>query len=87
MLASELAEFDIVISPIGEGFKIGRAQNLTLLHTDNRHQSREGAYLKACINYLLIYKQPFTTTVSDCGVKRKTAAIIRKIAEQVVLSE
>ncbi|MBP3497043.1 MAG: hypothetical protein J6K33_04325 [Alistipes sp.] len=87
MLAAELAEFDIVISPIGEGFKIGRAQNLTLLHTDNRHQSREGAYLKACINYLLIYKQPFTTTVSDCGVKRKTAAIIRKIAEQVVLSE
>ena len=87
MVAEELAEYNIIVSPIGKGFKIGREQNLNLLHTDKRHQSREGAYMKACINYLLIYKQPFTAEVSNCGVKAETAKIIREIAERVVLAE
>lgn len=84
-LAKELSEYNIIVSPIGKGFTIGREQNLTLLHTDNRHQSREGAYMKACINYLTVYRTPFTESVSNCGVSPKTAKIIRQIAEQVVL--
>ena len=87
MLAEQLSEYNIIVSPIGKGFTTGREQNLKLLHSDNRHQSREGAYMKACINYLLIYKQPFTQSVSDCGVKAQTAQIIRDIAEHVVLAK
>lgn len=86
LLAEQLREYNIIVSPIGKGFKIGREQNLNLLHSDERHQSREGAYMKACINYLLIYKQPFTSSVSNCGVRAQTAQIIRDIAEQVVLN-
>ena len=86
LLAEQLREYNIIVSPIGKGFKIGREQNLNLLHSDERHQSREGAYMKACINYLLIYKQPFTSSVSNCGVRVQTAQIIRDIAEQVVLN-
>ena len=86
IIASELADYNIIVSPIGKGFTIGRNKGLTLLHTDNRHQSREGAYMKACINYLTVYRTPFTESVSDCGVKPETAKIIRQIAEQVVLN-
>ena len=84
-LTEQLAEYEIWVSPIGKGFTLGRAQNLSLLHTDHRHQSREGAYMKACINYLLIYRAPFTATVSCCGVNPETAQTIRRIAERVVL--
>lgn len=74
----------VEISPIGVGFKLGREQGLQMLHTDNHHQSRVGAYMKACINYLLIYKTRFTESVSDCGVEAYTAQKVRAIAEQVV---
>ena len=85
-LAEAFPDYNIIVSPIGKGFTIGRNRGLTLLHTDNRHQSREGAYMKACINYLTVYRTPFTESVSDCGVKPETAKIIRQIAEQVVLN-
>ena len=86
MIAKELSGYNIIVSPIGKGFTIGREQNMTLLHTDKRHQSREGAYMKACINYLTVYRKPFTDTVSDCGLNPKTAREIRQIAERVVLN-
>ena len=86
MIAKELSEYNIIVSPIGKGYTIARKQNLNLLHTDNRHQNREGAYMKACINYLTIYRTPFTESVSDCGLRPKTASAIRKIAEEVVLN-
>ena len=84
MLKKELKQDKIIVSPIGLGFRVGREHNLPLLHTDNRHQSRVGAYMKACINYLFIYQTRFTDSVSDCGVDAKTAARVRQIAEQVV---
>lgn len=83
MLAEQLG--DVVVSPIGHGFKVAREQNINLITGDNRHQNRAGAYMKACINYLFIYKSRFTESVSDCGVKSELAARIRAIAEQVVL--
>lgn len=84
MLKKELKQDKIIVSPVGLGFRVGREHNLPLLHTDNRHQSRVGAYMKACINYLFIYQTRFTDSVSDCGVDAKTAALVRQIAEQVV---
>lgn len=83
-IVSELGQ-DIWISPINDGFRLGREAELPLYHKDRRHQSREGAYMKACINYLLLYRAPFTETVSDCAVEPEVAAKIREIAEQVVL--
>lgn len=84
MLRKEL-DNTVWISPIGLGFRLGRAEGLDLLHTDNHHQSRVGAYMKACINYLLLYKEPFTDTVSNCALDAATAQKVREIAEQVVL--
>lgn len=86
MLKQEL-EHNIIVSPIGLGFRLGREQNLELLFTDNRHQSRIGAYMKACINYLFIYGERFNANVSNCGVDAATAQIVRQIAERVVFED
>ncbi|MBQ7856752.1 MAG: hypothetical protein IJ348_06545 [Alistipes sp.] len=86
MLQQELSE-DVWVSPIGLGFRLGREQNLELLYTDNRHQSRVGAYMKACINYLFVYKSRFTSAVSDCAVDATVAQKVRDIAERVVFED
>lgn len=76
-----------LISPIGRAFALCRSQypSIKLYHTDNKHQSDEGAYLKACVNYLLLYSEKFTDKVSDCGIEPTTAQQLRTIAETVVL--
>lgn len=85
MLAEQLG--DVVVSPIGHGFKIAREQNINLLSSDNRHQNSAGAYMKACINYLFIYKNRFSDKVSDCGIESNLAKQIRAIAEEVVFGK
>lgn len=82
-LAKELDEV-WGVSPIGAGFHRGRAENLQLLHRDNRHQCREGSYMKACINYLYIFGEPFDENVSNCGINPEIAAKIRRIAAETV---
>lgn len=74
----------VTISPVGLGFQVAREEGINLLHTDKKHQSREGAYMKACINYLFVYKERFTNSVSNCGVDPAMAKKIREIAERVV---
>ena len=85
MIADSLG--GVAVSPIGIGFQVAREQNIALLDTDNRHQSSAGAYMKACINYLFIYKSRFSDRVSDCGIESGLAKQIRAIAEQVVLGK
>ena len=84
MLQRDLDHKGVLVSPIGLGFRVAREQNINLLFTDNRHQSREGAYMKACINYLFVYKTRFTDNVSNCGIDAVMAKTIRDIAERVV---
>ena len=84
MLQRDVDHKGIIVSPIGLGFRVAREQKINLLFTDNRHQSRAGAYMKACINYLYIYKTRFSANVSNCGVDAALAKTIRDIAERVV---
>lgn len=75
-------------SPIGIAFEKARAAGITdLYHTDNKHPNRNGSYLKACVNYLLIYGEPFNSIPNDCLVSAATAAKLRAIAEEVVLGK
>ena len=83
MIAERLG--NVAVSPIGIGFRVAREKNISLLDTDNRHQSSAGAYMKACINYLFIYRTRFSENVSDCGIESNLAKEIRAIAEQIVL--
>lgn len=75
------------VSPIGEAFAIARAErpDIVLLDPDFKHQSALGTYLKSCVNYLLIYKEPFHGEVANCGNDAATCAYLRSVAERVVL--
>ncbi len=76
------------MSPIGKAFKAARANtSFSLYHTDNKHQSEYGAYLKACVNYLVLFGEAFTGTVPNCGLDADKAAYLRQIAEQTVLGK
>ena len=75
------------VSPIGVAFRIVRegTSGINLYHTDNKHQSVYGAYLKACVNYLVLYGEAFGSSPADCGIESSKAAYLRSVAEQVVL--
>ena len=75
------------VSPIGVAFRTVRegASGINLYHTDNKHQSVYGAYLKACVNYLVLYGTAFGSAPADCGIEPSKAAYLRQVAEQVVL--
>lgn len=77
---------DTWMSPICEAFQKAYKAGITnLYHSDNKHPNDNGAYLKSCVNYLLIYGEPFDANVPDCLVDESTAAKLRSIAESVVL--
>ena len=75
------------VSPIGQAFRIVRAErpDINLYHTDKHHQSVLGSYLKSCVNYLVLYGEPFGASASDCLLDPETAAYLRSVAERVVL--
>ena len=75
------------MSPIGAAFQKARAEGISLYHTDNKHPGPNGSYLKACVNYLMIYGQAFDANASDCIIDAATAAKLRRIAEEVVLAD
>lgn len=74
------------VSPIGKAFAIARADSpkVKLLYKDNHHQSLAGAYLKACVNYLMIFGGDFDESVSNCTLPAKKAAAMREAAKKAV---
>ena len=78
------AKMDAELSPIGQAFILGRERGLKLYWRDNFHQNFTGAYLKACVNYLLLFGEPFNDSVSDYTLDPATAALCRAIAAEVV---
>lgn len=82
-----MAEFaGTEVSPIGDAYAIVRAErpDINLYYPDNKHQSELGTYLKSCVNYLLIYGQPFSPNTTSCGYDAEKCAYLRKVAERVV---
>lgn len=73
------------VSPIGKAFKAARAQGISLYYSDNKHQGENGAYLKACVNYCVLYGEAFSGNVPNCGIDPSVAAKLRAIAEATVL--
>lgn len=76
-----------LVSPIGEAFIVCRQErpDINLYDPDNKHQSALGTYLKACVNYLLIFGEPFDAKATDCGNDYEKAAYLRTLAERIVL--
>lgn len=81
------------LSPIGKAFANARsnygftsAYNY-LTYTDNYHDSREGAYLKACVNYLILFGDDFTEFAPDCDLAPADAAKLRQAARDIVMAD
>ena len=73
------------MSPVGMAFEKARAAGFTLYSKDNKHQNRLGSYLKACVNYLFLYSEPFDESLDlSCGIDCATAKTLREIASAVV---
>lgn len=75
------------MSPIAQAFRTVRegGSGINLYHTDNKHQSSYGAYLKACVNYLVLFGEAFGPSPADCGIEPEKAAYLRSVAQQTVL--
>lgn len=75
------------VSPIGPAFKQVRegGSGINLYYSDSKHQSEYGAYLKACVNYLVLFGERFGADPADCGLNPDKAAYLRSVAEQIVL--
>jgi hypothetical protein len=82
-----------MLSPIGKAFALARSeygfgQNYNwLLYTDNYHPGRYGSYLKACVNYLVLFGEHFGEHPADCDVPPAEAAKLRAVAEKIVLGK
>lgn len=77
------------VSPIGPGFIVAREKypETGLYNTDSKHQSVYGAYLKACVNYLVLTREKFSGAPSDCGLEANKAKAMMECAEEVVLGK
>lgn len=75
------------VSPIGKAFALSRAlrPDIPLYAADDKHQSEYGAYLKACVNYLLMFREPFNDEVPSCALDLEKAAFLRAVAAKTVL--
>lgn len=76
------------VSPIGNAFTICRRRHpeINLLYSDGHHQSKEGAYLKSCVNYLVIFGGEFVPQTSCCGLDRDVALKLQSDALEAVRS-
>lgn len=76
-----------MVSPIGAAFKFVRENypQINLYDKDKKHQGPYGSYLKACVNYQLLFGRKFSSKAADCNLDPQFTAILRKVAEMVVL--
>lgn len=74
------------VSPIGKAFALVRSRHpeINLLFADRHHQSKEGAYLKACVNYLMIYGGDFSEATSTCSLPKEVAKKLQTAAKEIV---
>lgn len=74
------------MSPIGEAFRLCRETypDINLYAADDKHQSAYGSYLKAAVNYLLLYGGDFSENTDCCSLNEDWCRKLREIATKVV---
>lgn len=77
-----------IVSPVTRAFSIVQkgSSGINLYHSDNYHQGFYGAYLEACVHYLVISGRRFGTHPADCGLEPGKAAVLRAAAEAAVFN-
>lgn len=74
------------VSPVSKAFAIihNEQPKINLYDTDEYHQGPLGAYLEACVNYLVISGRRFGSSPTDCGLDPSITAKLRDAAERAV---
>lgn len=74
------------ISPVGQAFARVRESypDINCIYTDDHHPSRNGAYLKSCVNYLKIYGGEFNDAPYNGEASAENAAVLRQVAYNAV---
>ncbi|MBQ0024386.1 MAG: hypothetical protein KBT00_01495 [Bacteroidales bacterium] len=75
------------VSPIAKAFAIIRAErpDIDPYSTDFHHPADYGAYVKACVDYLVMFHEPFGDNPATFALDPAIAAYLRSVAERVVL--
>lgn len=75
-----------LLSPVGAAFTIVRSErpDINLYADDNIHPSKNGTYLKSCVNYLTIFGGKFTSSASSCDIDPEVAKYLRGVAKKAV---
>lgn len=81
------AAIDAKVSPIAAAFAIVREErpDIEIYSTDFHHPAAYGAYLKACVNYLVIFGTAFSSENANFALDPQICSYLRKVAERVVL--
>jgi len=85
--AREIAQqIGSTVSPIAMAFAISRNErpDINLYYSDNLHQSEYGAYLKACVNYLMMFGGDFDSNAASCSLDPEKASFLRQAAKRAV---
>lgn len=78
------------LSPIGIAFTIARnrygfgSTYNYLNYSDSYHPNRYGAYLKACVDYLTLFGEPFGSNPANCDIPADIAEKLRNAAQDAV---
>lgn len=86
--ADEIArKAEATVSPIAQAFAIIRSErpDIEIYSTDYHHPAAFGAYVKACVNYLTIFGEPFHSDQANFALDPEICAYLRKVAERVCL--
>ena len=51
------------------------------------HPNRYGSYLKACVNYLILFGEPFGDNPADCEIPHDIAVRLRQAATEIVFGK
>ena len=80
---------DAYTAPVGAAWKQVRDTHplINLYQADASHPSAEGTYLAACVFYCTLFQQSCVPSIYAASVQPDTAAILRAIADEVVLND
>ena len=72
------------VSPVGKAFAAAREAGINLYDYDLKHPGLAGAYLKACVTYLVISGKPFKGDVPSCGIDEETVSGVKELPVVIV---
>ncbi len=75
-----------LVAPVGEAWgEVREEQPEIALYADNTHPNPTGTYLAACVFFATLFQSPCSGAAVPRRVNRQIAALLQKIADDVVL--